>query len=37
MKKVRAVNLNEVIQVDEELSIKAYYAGHVWIIFTRQY
>ena len=29
MKKVRCVNLHEIFQVDEELSIKAYYAGHV--------
>ncbi|KAH3817295.1 hypothetical protein DPMN_118828 [Dreissena polymorpha] len=29
MKKVKAVNLHEVIQVDDELEIKAYYAGHV--------
>ena len=29
MKKVIAVNLHETIQVDSELSIKAYYAGHV--------
>lgn len=29
MKKVRAVTLHEIIQVDDELSIKAYYAGHV--------
>jgi len=29
MKKVRTVNLHEVFQVDAELSIKAYYAGHV--------
>ena len=29
MKKVRTVNLHEVCQVDEELQIKAYYAGHV--------
>ncbi|WAR13849.1 INT11-like protein [Mya arenaria] len=29
MKKVKAVNLHEVIQVDEEMEIKAYYAGHV--------
>ncbi|KAL3862318.1 hypothetical protein ACJMK2_008296 [Sinanodonta woodiana] len=29
MKKVKAVNLHEVIQVDEELEIKPYYAGHV--------
>ncbi|KAK3599140.1 hypothetical protein CHS0354_016403 [Potamilus streckersoni] len=29
MKKVKAVNLHEVIQVDDELEIKPYYAGHV--------
>ncbi|KAI9103139.1 beta-lactamase-like protein, partial [Phlyctochytrium arcticum] len=29
MKKVTAVDLNEVIHVDEDLEIKAYYAGHV--------
>ena len=29
MKKVIAVNLHEVIKVDDELEIKAYYAGHV--------
>ncbi|RWS31155.1 cleavage and polyadenylation specificity factor-like protein [Leptotrombidium deliense] len=29
MKKVIAVNLHETIEVDDELSIKAYYAGHV--------
>lgn len=29
MKKVVAVNLHETIRVDEELEIKAYYAGHV--------
>lgn len=29
MKKVRTVNLHEVVQVDDELQIKAYYAGHV--------
>ncbi|XP_053203272.1 integrator complex subunit 11-like [Panonychus citri] len=29
MKKVIAVNLHQVIQVDEQLEIKAYYAGHV--------
>ncbi|XP_035828983.1 integrator complex subunit 11 [Aplysia californica] len=29
MKKVVTVNLHQVIQVDEELEIKAYYAGHV--------
>lgn len=29
MKKVKTVNLHESYQVDEELSIKAYYAGHV--------
>jgi len=29
MKKVRTVNLHEVYQVDDELQIKAYYAGHV--------
>lgn len=29
MKKTVAVNLHETVQVDESLSIKAYYAGHV--------
>jgi len=29
MKKCKTVNLHESFQVDEELSIKAYYAGHV--------
>lgn len=29
MKKVVAVNLHQVVQVDPELEIKAYYAGHV--------
>ena len=29
MKKVVAVNLHQVVQVDTELEIKAYYAGHV--------
>jgi integrator complex subunit 11 len=29
MKKVLTVNLHEVVQVDDELQIKAYYAGHV--------
>lgn len=29
MRKVIAVNLREVIQVDTELSIQAFYAGHV--------
>lgn len=29
MKKVKTVNLHEVYQVDDELQIKAYYAGHV--------
>jgi len=29
MKKVITVNLHQVIQVDEDLQIKAYYAGHV--------
>ena len=29
MKKVVAVNLHQVIKVDEDLEIKAYYAGHV--------
>lgn len=29
MRKVIAVNLHEVIKVDDELEIKAYYAGHV--------
>jgi len=29
MKKVIAVNLHQVVQVDAELEIKAYYAGHV--------
>lgn len=29
MKKVKTVNLHESFQVDDELSIKAYYAGHV--------
>jgi integrator complex subunit 11 len=29
MKKVRTVNLHEMCQVDDELQIKAYYAGHV--------
>lgn len=29
MKKVIAVNLHQTIQVDDELEIKAYYAGHV--------
>ncbi|XP_071116237.1 integrator complex subunit 11-like [Haliotis cracherodii] len=29
MKKVVAVNLHQTIQVDDELEIKAYYAGHV--------
>jgi integrator complex subunit 11 len=29
MKKVIAVNINSTIQVDDELSIRAYYAGHV--------
>lgn len=29
MKKVIAVNLHQTVQVDEELEIKAYYAGHV--------
>ncbi|XP_071500936.1 integrator complex subunit 11-like [Diadema antillarum] len=29
MKKVVVVNLHQIIQVDEELEIKAYYAGHV--------
>jgi Cft2 family RNA processing exonuclease len=29
MKKVRTVNLHEVVHVDDELQIKCYYAGHV--------
>jgi integrator complex subunit 11 len=29
MKKVKTVNLHEVCWVDDELQIKAYYAGHV--------
>jgi integrator complex subunit 11 len=29
MKKVRTVNLHEVVKVDDELEIKVYYAGHV--------
>ena len=29
MRKCRVVNLHEVVQVDDELQIKAYYAGHV--------
>jgi integrator complex subunit 11 len=29
MKKVKTVNLHEVYHVDDELQIKAYYAGHV--------
>lgn len=29
MKKVKAVNLHQVIKIDDELEIKAYYAGHV--------
>jgi integrator complex subunit 11 len=29
MKKVRTVNLHEICKVDDELEIKAYYAGHV--------
>ncbi|XP_028663570.1 integrator complex subunit 11 [Erpetoichthys calabaricus] len=29
MKKVTAVNLHQTVQVDDELEIKAYYAGHV--------
>ena len=29
MQKVTAVDLNETIMVDDELEIKAYYAGHV--------
>jgi integrator complex subunit 11 len=29
MKKVVAVNLHQTVQVDDELEIKAYYAGHV--------
>ncbi|GAB6022933.1 Integrator complex subunit 11 [Chamberlinius hualienensis] len=29
MKKVTAVNLHQCVQVDEDLEIKAYYAGHV--------
>ena len=29
MKKVIAVNLNETVKVDDELELKAYYAGHV--------
>ena len=29
MKKVVAVNLHQVVQVDSELELKAYYAGHV--------
>ena len=29
MKKVKTVNLHESFQVDDEMSIKAYYAGHV--------
>lgn len=29
MKKVIALNLHEVIRVDDELSIQAFYAGHV--------
>ena len=29
MKKVKSVSLHEIIYVDDELSIKAYYAGHV--------
>uniref|UniRef100_A0A6B2KZ25 Integrator complex subunit 11 n=1 Tax=Arcella intermedia TaxID=1963864 RepID=A0A6B2KZ25_9EUKA len=29
MKKVTAVNVHEVVKVDDELEIKAYYAGHV--------
>ena len=29
MKKVRTCNLHEIMYVDDELSIKAYYAGHV--------
>lgn len=29
MKKVTGVNINETIQVDEDLEIRAYYAGHV--------
>ena len=29
MKKVKTCNLHEIMYVDDELSIKAYYAGHV--------
>ena len=29
MRKVRAVNLHETVYVDDELELKAYYAGHV--------
>lgn len=29
MNKVRTIKLHEVIQVDDSISIKAYYAGHV--------
>lgn len=29
MEKVRTIKLHEVIQVDELIKIKAYYAGHV--------
>ena len=29
MKKVVACNLHQVVKVDDELEIKAYYAGHV--------
>jgi integrator complex subunit 11 len=32
MKKVIAVNLHQTFQVDDELEIKAYYAGHVPLI-----
>lgn len=29
MKKVKTVNLHEIMYVDDQMSIKAYYAGHV--------
>jgi predicted metal-dependent RNase len=37
MKKVIAVNLHQTIKVDDELEIRAYYAGHVGFFSTNYF
>jgi integrator complex subunit 11 len=37
MKKVIAINLHQTIQVDEDIQIKAYYAGHVLFFLSAMF